>query len=375
MESPLDIPCSCQAPGYCPIFQRFQTARDYAVCQRGDGKTERERVLWLKERSGERLERPRKRPKGQKGGLCPGFRKLILRLGYCPGDVVCATGAIESLARAYPGEFSLWVDAGSNQPILDHNPWLTRLDEGEGVSVWDWHFPAIDRSNLEPISFLSAWTEDLGKALGIDLRLSVNRPYLYLSDREKYGKRLVSSPYVVINAGSKGDFETKQIPWETYQGVVKALQGKIQFVQIGKSGDRHRKLEGVIDLVDKTDFRQLMVLVYHSSAAIGPTTFLCNLCAAFEKPYILCDSAREPVAWINYPNIISLVKRNSLPCCQGRGCWKSKIRDPYGTNDSCCERPYWTGESWVSECSALITVGEIVSVFENLLSGGVISRL
>jgi ADP-heptose:LPS heptosyltransferase len=84
-------------------------------------------------------------------------------------------------------------------------------------------------------------------------------------------------------------------------------------------------LRGVIDLLGKTDPRQLIRLVYHSSGGVGPSTFLQHLCAAWQKPYVCLLGGREPVAWVQYPKQTTLHSIGQLDCCRDRACWKSRV--------------------------------------------------
>lgn len=67
--------------------------------------------------------------------------------------------------------------------------------------------------------------------------------------------------------------------------MVDHFEDKIQFVQVGDKSHHHPRLNNVIDLVGKTDIRQLTRLAYHAEGAICPVTFLMHLMAAVEaKP-------------------------------------------------------------------------------------------
>ena len=62
---------------------------------------------------------------------------------------------------------------------------------------------------------------------------------------------------------------------ERCQAVVDHFRGRIQFVQCGEAGKGHvhPPLEGVINLVGRTDLRQIVRLIYHAQGIVCPVTF------------------------------------------------------------------------------------------------------
>jgi ADP-heptose:LPS heptosyltransferase len=372
--------------------------KDFDCCQFSGERSARIKTNWLRE-SG-LLERPcvfleDSEPKGErirrrKAKDAPGrsqeptqnapegVRKILLRNRLCAGDVLVSTAAIESLSAQHPGKFWIGVDAGNNQPIFDHNPHVRQLrrDDPE-VRVIDWEYPLIGQSNQRPIHFMDAYTDSLSKALGVPIHTSVNRPYLYLSNEEKSWTNQVKestgepTKFWILNAGWKDCFTTKAWLPERYQAVVDNFRGRITFVQIGQSVHNHQRLDGVIDFIDRTDLRQLIRLGWHCEGGIGPSTFLQHLMAAFEKPYVLVDSAREPVSWMAYPAQTSLIRHGQLPCCSVRACWKTRtvaLKDE--KNGSLCEEPEFGGSVAVPRCSAMISTEDVIRAIEGYYRGG-----
>ena len=84
------------------------------------------------------------------------MRRLILRSFQSPGDVVMLTAAVRDLHVAYPGQFETDVRTSADA-LWEHNPWLTRLNEGTpGVEVLDMHYPLVHQSNQRPYTFCTA---------------------------------------------------------------------------------------------------------------------------------------------------------------------------------------------------------------------------
>lgn len=206
---------------------------------------------------------------------------------------------------------------------------------------------------------MQGYVEWFANKLKIPLRLEVNRPYLYLSREERSWIPQVERPFWIVNAGVKKDFTCKGWGHERYQEVVDKLQGKVKFVQIGEKGHEHKPLNGVVDLLGKTDTRQLIRLVYHSSGGVGPSTFLQHLCAAWEKPYVCLLGGREPVAWVQYPKQTTLHTIGQLDCCRSRACWKSRVvplGDGAHQDGSLCAKPV----NGVPECLTRITPNKVM---------------
>ena len=87
--------------------------------------------------------------------------------------------------------------------------------------------------------------------------------------------------------------------------------------------------------------------------------------AAFEKPYVLVDSAREPASWTTYPHQKSLVRHGAMSCCPRGSCWKTKLSG----SSSVCEQVWEGGSIPVARCSAMITPEEIVRAVETYYAG------
>ena len=308
--------------------------------------------------------------------------KLILHIPLSPGDILTATAAVESLHATYPGRYQVAVRCGT-PAIWEHNPHITTIADGDGRRI-DLKYPLIQRSNALLNHFLAGYTDDLASQLELPLKLTTNRPHLYLSEdekqwrnqvRDRWSEQLVGRdiPFWLINAGIKSDFTTKQWPVEYFQEVVNSTRGRIQWVQIGSMEHNHPDLSGVLDLRGRTDARQLIRLVYHAQGGLGPSTYLQHLMAAWEKPYVCLLGGREPVAWVQYPMQITLhtIGSPSLPCCRNAACWKSRVV-PIGVaateqNKSLCKQPVLGGIRPIAACMAKIQPQEVLQVLGRLI--------
>src|SRR5689334_13658019 len=89
------------------------------------------------------------------------MRKLILRCGLPPGDIVMLTAAVRDLHHTYPKKFV--TDVRTFYPELwEHNPYLTNLSEDEAnVEEIDCSYPLINQCNRVPYHCLQGFIEFL----------------------------------------------------------------------------------------------------------------------------------------------------------------------------------------------------------------------
>ena len=306
------------------------------------------------------------------------MQRLLLTCNLCPGDVLTLTAAVESLHQEYPGEYETAVQTTCME-IWEHNPRISRPEKPEdnGYRKLEMHYGSIGRCNQESIPFLSGYTEDLAAHIDRPLRCRVNRPQLYLAEKEKewidqvrqhvtHGRKI---PFWLVNAGIKSDYTAKLWPVEHYQEVIDRTRGRIQWVQIGAQEHWHPELRGVIDLRGKTTHRELIRLAWHCQGGLGPVTYLQHLCAAWEKPYVCLLGGREPVTWVQYPLQTTLHTMGMLDCCRQKACWRSRVEplsDRSNKDGSLCHWPVMGLQRAVGRCMAMIQPDEVLNVLERL---------
>lgn len=323
-------------------------------------------------------------------------RKILLHTGLPPGDVMTMTAAVEMLHEQHPGKYQVAVST-NNQELWENNPRVVprgrevddaftelntlnigkdennkiRVHERDGAIAIDMQYHLVNESGNRPVHFIQGYTEFLADALKIPLKLTTNRPHLYLSQDEKNWMNQVwevtknAAPYWVLNAGVKRDYTAKQWPW--FQEVVNLLRGRVRFAQIGKESDLHPALTGVVNLVGKTSDRALIRLVYHAQGVLSGVTFLMHLAAAFEKPAVIVAGGREPRLWNSYPTQTLLATVGALDCCRRGGCWKSRVGAQNDGNDgSLCERPMPTMPP-AGECMTRISPEFVARAVESYL--------
>ncbi|MBL9154306.1 MAG: hypothetical protein JNK37_17585 [Verrucomicrobiales bacterium] len=312
------------------------------------------------------------------------IRKLILRNGLSPGDIVMLTAAVRDLHLCHPGRFV--TDVRTSCPALwENNPWIVRLDENDPeVEVIDCHYPLIHHCNREPWHFIHGFHQFLGERLGVPIRPRHFRGDIHISDLEKswmsqvHEMTGVDTRFWIIAAGGKYDYTLKWWSHARYQEVVDRLADRVRFVQVGEDGHHHPPLRGVIDLRGRTDLRQLVRLMYHADGVLCPVTLLMHLAAAVEmrpgrpknRACVVVAGGREPPSWEAYPHHQFLHTVGALWCCDDGGCWKARLR-PLGDGDekdrpeNLCLDP--VGD--LPRCLDMITADDVVRAISRYLDG------
>jgi ADP-heptose:LPS heptosyltransferase len=318
------------------------------------------------------------------------MRKLILRNGLSPGDIVMLTAAVRDLHRAYPGQFE--TDVRTPCPELwENNPYLTALSEDDpAVEPVDCEYPLIHRSNEAPYHFIHGFVEHLNERLGLCIRPTLFRGDIHVSDLEKswysqveevFGRPL---PYWIVVAGGKNDYTAKWWAPDRYQRVIDYFADHVLFVQVGESGHPHPPLRGVLDLRGRTTLRQLVRLVYHAQGVLCPVTLLMHLAAAVEcppdmvqnRPCVVVAGGREPPHWEAYPHHQFLHRAGALRCCDNGGCWKSRVV-PLGDGDEkdAPEHRCVDVVGTLPRCMDLIAAEDVIRAIEVYFAGGAINYL
>lgn len=269
---------------------------------------------------------------------------LLLENMQSPGDTLMFTCAVRDLHRAFPGEYVTSVHTPTPD-IWRHNPYITTMTPGTGRLLRVGYSRAIKSCNSRNAHFATGFVQHLAELLQRPFRLTDLKADVYLTDEEKASPPLgVLKPYWLMMAGGKSDFTAKM--WDTarWQATVQLLKDRVAFVQVGGRSHIHKPLAGVVDLLGKTTFRELMRLVYHAEGCICPVTCLMHLSAAFNKPCVVIAGGREPWWWEAYTrqtwqaSAMSAVPADlveqrylhtfgKLPCCNQVGCWRTGIGD------------------------------------------------
>lgn len=278
-------------------------------------------------------------------------QKLVLVQKQSPGDIMMATVALRDLHEAYPDQYITDMRTPCND-IFTNNPYVTSIpiedkkrehdiieelkaDDKHApimhgdVMFCNLHYPMIHQSGVRGTHFTDAMTEFLSDKLGKPIPRTGLRPAIYLNqDEENWPSPVVAEtgydePYWVINAGSKSDYPLKQYPY--YQKVVDLLKECVKFVQVGVKSHNHKPLDGVIDMIGKTNLRQLFRVIYKAQGVLSCVSVHMHVAAAFAVPCVVVAGGREGTRWELYPDHRFLYTNGALDCCRYDGCWKNSI--------------------------------------------------
>ena len=313
--------------------------------------------------------------------------KLLLRTRLSPGDVLMLTAAVRDLHRAQPGRFTTAVDTDC-PGLWENNPLVVTPDGGWAPDrVIDCHYPLVHDANHRPYHFIHGFIQDLERKLEVSIPVGPFRGDVYMSDEEMRRPSPVAQaghdgPYWVVVAGGKYDFTAKWWDPDAWQAVVDHFRGRIRFVHCGAAGDWHPPLEGAIDLVGKTNLREMVRTVYHADGVLCPVTFAMHLAAAVParpgapalRPCVVVAGGREPAHWEMYPGHQFLHTVGALDCCAAGGCWKSRCQptgDGTFLDDDLCVRPVSVRDGLlVGKCMTMVTPARVVDAINTYYEGG-----
>ncbi len=301
--------------------------------------------------------------------------RLHLRHWLSPGDVVALTAAVESLHRAYPGQYQTSVQT-TCQELWRYNPRVCDVPAHE-CHIVEMKYDAIHQCGQRPVSFMAAFCEHLGQEIGKPVPLLTSKPHLYLGPDEGVLDAVRDvGPYVIVNAGRKSDYTAKFAGTHFWQEMADRLKGRVAVVQVGEANPHHlhRPLSGVLDLVGKTSVREFLRLVRYSRAAAGPVSFLLHTSAAFGVPYVCAAGGREEPSWVSYNSTVYLHTMGQLDCCRERACWRSRTV-PLGDGDrkdgSVCSLPVVQPDGeYIPRCLQMVGPERVASAIHQILDGG-----
>ena len=325
--------------------------------------------------------------------LVSGQRKIIFKNFQSPGDILMLTAAVRDLKLSHK---NIFVDVRTScGEIWENNPYLTKLnDNDEDVEICKIDYPLVHTSNEGQHHFIHGFRKSMEDRLELTIDPTVFKGDIHISDKEKswisqIEEMGIKNKFWIINGGIKYDFTAKAWNPSYYQKVVDHFKDKITFVQIGEKGHFHPPLNNVINLIGKTNLRELIRLVYHSSGVICPVTLLMHLAAAVEskhglknRPCVVLAGGREPSQWEKYPHHRFMETNGALKCCDNGGCWKSRCSkvgdgDKKDSEDLCLnpieiDFEFKGGKMKIAKCLDMIKPEDVIRSIEMYYEGGVL---
>jgi len=304
-------------------------------------------------------------------------QKLVVIHRQAPGDTVVLTGFVRDLYHAHSDRFDIFVRTSADE-LWQHNPYVRPAGALATTAVPDVQYYQADygvglrQQKHETVHFLRWFHRDFQEKFGLDVPLTAPWPDIHLSATEATPP-VFARRYWLINAGGKQDAPTKVWATEHFQTVVDNLRAAgIICVQIGSRASHdqwHPQLTGVIDMVGKTDHRELIRLLKHADGVICGVTYVMHLAAALGRPCVVVAGGREAWWWEAY------VRENrGLACAvplhmphrylhtiglldcvpHHGGCWKKYVTPDQGRDSLCCY-PHGMQTQTIPRCLALIT--------------------
>lgn len=302
---------------------------------------------------------------------------LVLAHNRAPGDIVVMTAFVRDLMLTHPGRYVVEVQT-SAMDLWRNNPYVTvakrrpgarpnvkylQLDYGRGIRD----------QNYEPVHFLAYFHRDFERKMGVKVPLRLPYPDLHLSTEEQTVAPL-SGRYWVVLSGGKSDFTAKVWEAARMQRVVDELGARgLGVAQIGSNdpGHWHPPLQGnhVVNLVGRTNLRDMMRLIHHSDGVICGITCAMHMAAALHRPCVVLAGGREAWWWEAYVRenkglapVQHLLKTphqflhtiGLLQCCQNHGCWKNKVV-AINSDKSLCYHPVQRPNQAVPLCLDMIS--------------------
>ncbi len=354
------------------------------------------------------------------------MRKLLLVNLGSPSQVLLSTAAVRDLHAAYPGRFL--TDVYSECPeIWEHHPQITKMAwhveplsgprdmlarHEEAVIGREFkivkedpelevvfceqageHPSSITQSNRGAYHAIHSYAHDLGAKLGVDFEASKFCADIHISAVEQsWMSQLeeigIRDSFWIVHAGGSRDMPARRWPTDCYQEVIEAYRGKITFVQVGRANEGHPALRHVVNLVGKTNLRQLIRLMYHATGVLCAPSLMMHLAAAVplrlfdnqrrrnpqHRQCVVVAGGREPWQWYNYSTHQSLHTNGMLPCCASGGCWRTNVKPvALGAlpDDDCCVTPVRTGNDvLIPKCMQMITPEMVIERVGIAYEGG-----
>ena len=310
--------------------------------------------------------------------------KFLLKptVSMAPGDTVVMTSLVRDIKLKYGDDIQ--VDVVSSYPLLwENNPHLTKLglNQPDVQTVPLTYVPEMhDSQRGVHHHYIAAWHKAFQRATGLPVPVYHPKGDLHPDERET---PLVSGRYWVIVPGGKRDMTNKWWHTDRYQEVVDRLRPLgFRFIQEGATKPLcyHPPLNGVLNLVGRTNQRDLMANIRFAEGVICGVTHQMHLAAVFDKPCVVLAGGREEPWWEAYSNQfgafgpectpvktphVYLHTLGRLDCCKVRGCWRRRtvpLNDghPHYDQTTCCN-PVLTERHPVPRCLDMISVEDVIS--------------
>jgi hypothetical protein len=285
--------------------------------------------------------------------------KVLLYFGFAPGDDLLCTAVLKELRKRGRDGLLMVSDhrelfAGNPDPTYVLPLWARYYRDGSTVSIcrrfvriWGGQFTrpeyapldGEDRRRVPPRHIVA----EMCARVGITGPVAI-RPYFELSEEEKSSATWAHCRVVIQSSGmaARHPMLNKQWYQERFQGVVEALEGEVDFIQLGSATDP--ALQHVNDLRGTTSIREAAAILNHARLYVGTVGLLMHLARAVECPSVIVFGGREAPWQSGY--ICNFNLYSAVPCAP---CWRANT----------CE--------FDRRCMSSISVADVVSAIRQML--------
>ena len=277
------------------------------------------------------------------------------------GDQVILTGALHQIKNTYP-EIILDVERGpGTDGIFAAIPYLSKLDKTQAdVEIYP-GFPSAQEiadcgGSLTGLSFTQMVHYCLMKKMGLSWSIANVKPDLYVPGGvENPVKVLTPNRYWILAAENSVPFKW----YPHYTEVIRALQGRIVFVQVGI--DKAASIEGALNLCGTTSIAELLAIFHDASGAIGGPGFSAHIAAGFNIPHVTIAGSIEHPRFCKYSGQIVLYNNGRFACGDKSGnCKRVSTWRPRLPSHPC---PGWDGKS--TACMRAIRPEAVIAAIEH----------
>jgi hypothetical protein len=222
--------------------------------------------------------------------------------------------------------------AGNQDPAYVRPLWARYYPDGSTVSICR-RFVRICGGEFARLEYAPLDGEDRRKVPSRHIiaemcaRAGVNgpvaiRPYLEPGNEEKSSAAWAHGQIVIQSSGmaARHPMLNKQWYQERFQNVVDALEGEVDFIQLGSATDP--ALRSTNDLRGATSVRETAAILSHARLYVGTVGFLMHVARAVECPGVIVFGGREAPWQSGY--ICNANLYSAVPCAP---CWRSNTCD------------------------------------------------
>jgi Glycosyltransferase family 9 (heptosyltransferase) len=170
------------------------------------------------------------------------------------------------------------------------------------------------------------------------------RPYLHLTEAEQASAAWAVGRIIIQSSGMEARHPMRNKQWyqDRFQGVVDALRGEVEFIQLGGAADP--RLRHAVDFRGQTSIRETAAILSQARLYVGTVGFLMHLARAVDCPSTIIYGGREAPWQSGYSCNLNLY--SAVPCAP---CWR------------------WNTCEFDRRCMSEISIADVVSAIRQMI--------